>query len=153
MTHPRTPTTIRQSITPEQRARWNFERDDLIDDDIWYSSFWLSEQLALINCPPDIGDKICFSTGQHQTHESTPEGIWSQAIIALENYTTHGTWDEPGETLALKLLHKNFGTPVDVTKLLDWLMHRPTGRNALVVTLADMQATGKMPEKPKTPWE
>lgn len=45
-----TPAQARQSITVAQRTIWNTERDDLINDDIWYSWFWLDENLIAAGC-------------------------------------------------------------------------------------------------------
>lgn len=143
----------RDSVTSEQRAGWDKGRDALVTDAVWYSSFWLCEQLTSAGCPPQLAEKITFAVGQRQAHEDTPDGIWGQTVIALRNYTERGRWEEPGEELAQKLLFENFGNPIDVEKLLLWIKSRPTNLRALTEMLSEMEATGQLPKKPKTPWE
>lgn len=143
----------RNSVTAAQKAEWDKERSDLSPNDVWYSGFWLYGKLRAAGCDPDLAERIGFAAGQRQAHETTATGIWSHAVTALENYTEHGIWDAPGSALAKKLLFENFGNPLDVGKLLAWLMSRPTGRKELAEIIAEMQATGKLPEEPKTPWD
>lgn len=90
--------------------------------------------------------------GQRQAHESTSDGIWEKAVTALKKYTEHGIWEEPGDELAEQLILENFGNPPNMEKLLAWLMTRPTGRRTISEMLSEL-ASGKVPQKPTTPWE
>lgn len=146
----------RISVTAQQyseRETQRLEADDLIPPEVWHSGCWLRERLLAVKCGAAVAERIGFAVGQKQAHQTTIEGVWNEAVTAFERYTESGTWDEPGEALALQLLRENFGDPPDPIQILEWLRSRPTGRRTLIEFADEIRNTGNIPPLPKIPFE
>ncbi len=131
------------NITSEKIAQWEKKRLKFmaknefpisIPEDVFYSGQWLGEELAVLGCPDDLIEKICFAVGQRC---SPNEDNWSLAVKALENYK-QGHWEEPGSELAAKIIKERYGENPDPYQMLNDLEKRygKEGLKALMSTLA-----------------
>ena len=84
---------------------------------------WLYEQLRAAGASRELSTDICFATGQRQAMLDPGEDPWAVAREALERYK-RGEWDRPGDELADRLLKEKFGDPMDLPRMLDWLVSK-----------------------------
>lgn len=74
--------------------------------EVFYAGEWLGEELNKLNCPSLDINKICFACGQYQSQLNQD---WEPAVMMLKRYEKDGTYEEPGDTLAMKLFHMSLG--------------------------------------------
>jgi hypothetical protein len=138
-----------EGITEERIAKWHetyLKRDESIclrsfEEEYWYSGEWLGEELYKLNCPSDLSERISFAVGQRQAAVSDP---WPVAVKALEEYK-QGRWEEPGEALAKKIFHEQFGDNPNPMQILAWMLNKGFD---LEKAKAEFESGGTLPEVP-----
>lgn len=146
-------------IREEDIVRWESARilsDELkrhaelgiqLSPEVFYAGQWLGEELDKLGVDALTGKKICFSTGQIQSGTGQS---WEPAIEALERYKKDGSYEEPGEDLARKIMTETLGEDFTLEDFLEYIKDRLNlSEETLMPTLNKIASKGK----PKLPPE